>query len=260
MNAFFVQFYLNEMFIYLFLAAACLVLMLLLLVLYQRQVKRNRLLSPGASRRAQRLPQAVPAYQEEAAELKPAVSRIEQVPNHFLIWPLLGSGLTALGVVFVRFPALLPLVLVLLGLMLGYVLYVVLGFFKPAPQLQIFPGHPVPGMPCQLEWRFPRQQDRIARIKLVMRGMEKIHVSGMFQHEKPLTNLFHEEVLYEARRPHPVGQGIIDLDLPEFIPMSLKTKHQEIVWEIHVEWATSYWPDLQKNYTLQVAPGPLPLK
>jgi len=209
------------------------------------------------SYRGQYLRDATPEFYMEALELYPQRTLWRFLEYNTMIWQLLGYGLASLGFVILNFWSLLPLILILLALLAAYFTYVLLGLLKPRPCLRLTPGHPVPGSPLNLEWWFPRRQENVTKLKLILRGFEKIKHDKSFNLNYKLENQFFEELLLETTCPEEISPGAMQLNFPDFVPMSFKTKNQEILWEIHVEWAASYWPDLKNDYTIQVAPGPM---
>ena len=209
------------------------------------------------SKRGRYLHDVTPEFKHEPLAIYPERIPWRLLEKTPLIWQMLGYGLASLGFVILHYQALLPLILILMTLLIAYLTYIILGFLKPRPNLRLTPGHPTPGSSLKLEWWFPSRYKGITKLKLVLCGFEKVKKGNSFELEKNHENIFFEELLLETTHPEEILSGSLNLDFPDFLPMSFKTKNQEIVWEIHTEWATSYWPDLKNDYIIQVAPGPI---
>jgi len=147
-----------------------------------------------------------------------------------------------------------PFVLVGLGVGIG-VVYYFLALFNPRPELTLSPGTIPLGGAAELGWRFDGSTARIRQLTITLQGVEKAtYRRGTSTSTDSST--FAKVVLADTASNVEIREGRVSVAVPEFTAPSFFAPNNSIIWQIHVRGDIRWWPDVNREFAIQVAPLP----
>ncbi|MFP4351901.1 MAG: DUF3592 domain-containing protein [Puniceicoccaceae bacterium] len=196
-------------------------------------------------------------------ELRPVTGRKVRVVVAVLV-AVFWNGISSLPIIFFFkekdhggpdwFLLILGLVFVAIGLLLiGLAVYSILSLKNPLPRVRIEPGRVEPGRSFRLSWHLKGSISRLRNLGIHLEGME---VARYQRGTSTVTdrNVFAQSTLFESTDKGAFREGTVEAALGEESVPSMKTDHNEIVWQIVVRGEIRRWPDLNESYLLPVRP------
>lgn len=154
------------------------------------------------------------------------------------------------------FPLLFMIPFVLVGLgVIALLVYMFLALFNPRPELTLTPGAIPLGGTATLGWRFDGNPSRISKLTISVCGEEKATYRRGTSSVTD-TSVFAKIVLVETEAPVDMAAGEVQFTIPEFTAPSFEASNNKIIWQIKVHGDIRRWPDISKEFPIQVVPLP----
>ncbi len=216
-------------------------------------------------RRVERQPQRgyLPSHVPGPVTLKPEASRWGTLA-FAVFFALFWNGITSIFVVhavashiqgkpdwFLTF-FIIPFVLVGLGVIL-FVGYSLLALFTPQPVVTVSSRLVRLGETLRLSWSFGGNARAIRELKISIRGREEATYRRGTDTITD-TRTFYELAVLDTSDFVKIQRGDAEVTIPKDTVHSFESKHNKIVWTVHVKGEILNWPDVDNSYSLLVLP------
>ena len=125
---------------------------------------------------------------------------------------------------------------------------------NPKPRVLIAPGKITPGTKLYLSWKLEGKTSRLNSLEVYLEGTE---IAQYQQGTNTVTdrNLFFQEQLFQTQERGSYREGSAEYEVPLATVPSMKSEHNEILWEVIFTGRIARWPDLKETYRLPVLPA-----
>ncbi len=125
---------------------------------------------------------------------------------------------------------------------------------NPLPRVRVGPGSIEPGSLMSLSWRLRGSISRLSNLAIYLEGIE---IAEYRQGSGSVTDrsVFFQQCLYHTTDPGSFQAGAVEYQIPEESVPSMKTDHNEILWQLVFVGDIPMWPDLCETYRLPLRPA-----
>ena len=144
-----------------------------------------------------------------------------------------------------------------IGILVGAV-YTTLQIFNPMPILACSQRDLYPGSEFELSWMFRGNVKKIQKLEIILEGIEKVSYrqgTSTRTEEKP----FFRQRILESKSHEAMTQGFQIVTIPVATMHSFKSTNNSFTWQIRVNGAIPFWPDISDRFNIVVL-APLPVK
>jgi len=218
----------------------------------------RRKTTPGVNAALARIPEPADT---EILELAPVTSRLTRTLFSVII-ALFWNGVSSIPLILFFKEGGSETLLLIIGLVFGGIgLFLIANAIRsllvlrnPLPKVMVAPGRVRPCTRILLSWRLKGSASRLENLAIYLEGLE---IAQYRRGTRTVTdqNVFRQECLFESADRGSFRQGTIEYDFPEASVPSMKSEHNEILWQLVFSGDISRWPDLNETFRLPVLPA-----
>lgn len=196
----------------------------------------------------------------EILELKPVTGRLTRVWGN-VIFAVIWNGISCVPIIIFFNEKNGEWLLLIIGLVFGAVglflifraIRSILSLRNPVPRVLVAPGRLQPGESMNLSWRLDGSMSRLSNLTVYLEGVE---VAQYRRGTRTVTdrNVFFQKCLFETSDKGSLREGNAVHDFPVASVPSMKSEHNEILWQLVFLGDIPRWPDLCESYRVPLRP------
>lgn len=136
---------------------------------------------------------------------------------------------------------------------IGAVGYYFLALFSPKPEIMLTPGSVPLGGSATVDWRIRHGVRSIERLQIYLEGREEAtYTRGTDTVTDKHT--FARIDMAELLPPAAMTRGTAGFSIPRDSMHSFESRHNKVIWALHVKGDVRWWPDINEEFGISVRP------
>ncbi|MET3872516.1 hypothetical protein J3R74_002386 [Puniceicoccus vermicola] len=196
----------------------------------------------------------------EVRELKPVTGRIARAAGAVIV-AVIWNGISSIPLAIYFSQGNGETMLLIIGLIFAAVgifliftaIRALLALRNPLPIVMVAPGRIQPGTRMILSWKLEGSISRLNNLEVYLEGIE---IAQYQRGTNTVTdrNVFFQECLFTSTEKGSFQTGSSEFPFPGNTVPSMKSDHNEILWQLVFIGDVPRWPDLSETYRLPIAP------